>query len=313
MPQPLVTITFVAWMREELLKKGIESALALAYRPIEILVVDNSPSEEIYRWLEHTYPSVKCIKTFSPLALPMVRNILVASARGKYVIFHDDDSRFAETTGLSGAVEYLEQNPQVACLAFRQGDERGDWNPLFDGPSVCITYNYIACAVMFRRSDYLQAGGYFERFPLYGEELILSLGFFGLGKEIHYYPHVPIIHEQVMLGRDPDAGKRYHLAEIVMTSGAMLLKAPIPDVLIWYPLYLLWSATKVIYLHRRPLVAMRGLIDAVLWIPAFLRERRAIPRSQFRRWVKVRQEYQRATQARICSQRLERSRVELAS
>ena len=96
--------------------------------------------------------------------------------------------------------------------------------------------------------DYLQAGGYFERFPLYGEELILSLGFFGLGKEIHYYPHVPIIHEQVMIGRDQDPGKRYHLADIVMTSGAMLLKAPIPDVFLWYPLYLLWSATKVIYL-----------------------------------------------------------------
>src|SRR6516225_9582688 len=98
-------------MRQELLKKGIESALALVYRPIEILVVDNSPSDEIYRWLEHVYPSVKCIKTFSPLPLPMVRNMLVASARGKYVIFHDDDSRFAETTGLCGAVEYLEQSP----------------------------------------------------------------------------------------------------------------------------------------------------------------------------------------------------------
>jgi len=53
----------------------------------------------------------------------------------------------------------------------------------FDGPLICPTYTYIACAVMFRRSDYLAAGGYFERFSLYGEELILSLGFFGLGKK----------------------------------------------------------------------------------------------------------------------------------
>src|SRR5690348_14615563 len=103
MSEPLLTITFVAWMRRELLRKGIESALALAYRPIEILVVDNSPSDEIYRWLEAAYPMVKTIKTFKPMPLPMVRNMLVASARGKYVVFHDDDSRFAETDGVGSA------------------------------------------------------------------------------------------------------------------------------------------------------------------------------------------------------------------
>ena len=298
MSQPLISITFVAWMREELLRKGIESALALTYRPIEILVVDNSPSDEIYRWLEKAYPAVKSIKTLAPLPLPMVRNILVATARGKYVIFHDDDSRFAECKGLSSAVEYLEQNQHVACLAFRQGNERGEWNPLFDGPAIRQTYNYIACAVMFRRSDFFLAGGYFERYPLYGEEPILSLGFFGLGKEIHYYPHVPIIHEQVMEGRDKDPGKRYHLAGIVMAPGAMLLRAPAPDVFLWYPLLLLWSTAKVVF-KRRPLVAMHGLLDAMLWIPTFLKERRAIPRSQFRRWISIRHKFHRETRARL--------------
>jgi glycosyltransferase involved in cell wall biosynthesis len=298
---PLVSITFVAWMRKDLLRQGIESALALNYRPIEILVVDNSPSDEIYRWLEHAYPMVRSIKPSSPLPLPMVRNILVASARGKYVIFHDDDSRFAESEGLYSAVEYLEKNPRVACLALRQGNESGEWNPLFDGPSIYKTYNYIACAVMFRRSDYIDAGGYFERFPLYGEELVMSLGFFGLGKEIHYFPHVPVIHEQVMSGRSKDPGKRYNLADIVMGPGAMLLRAPIPDVFLWYPLSLVWSSTKVGVFKRRPLVALLGLFNAMLWIPAFLKERRAIPRSQFRRWVKTRQESQRTTRSRMMS------------
>jgi len=286
-------------MRQELLKKGIESAIALRYRPIEILVLDNSPSDEIYKWLAHTYPMVKTIKTFTPLPLPMARNILVASSHGKYVIFHDDDSRFAETVGLCSAVEYLEENANVACLAFRQGNERGEWNPLFNGTAICQTYNYIACAVMFRRSDYFQAGGYFERFPLYGEELILSLGFFGLGKEIHYYPHVPIIHEQVKAGRAKDPGKTYQLADIVMSPGAMLLRAPVPDVFLWYPWSLLRSAVKVAFLQRRPFVAMHGLFNAARWLPVFLRERRAIPRYQFRRWLKTRRECQRETRKRI--------------
>jgi glycosyltransferase involved in cell wall biosynthesis len=277
-------------MRQELLKKGIESALALEYRPIEILVVDNSPSDEIYRWLEFAYPMVKKVKTFAPLPLPLVRNILVASAQGKYVIFHDDDSRFSESVGIRRAVEYLEQNTNVACLALRQGNERGEWNPLFDGPDIRRTYIYIACAVMFRREDYFRAGGYFEEYPLYGEEMILSLGFFGLGKEIHYYPNVPIIHEQVAQGRVRDPGRRYNLADIVMTPGALLLRAPIPDVFLWYPASLMWVVAKVAFRHRRPLVALQGVIQAVLWMPTMLKHRRPIPRIHFKRWMRTRLE-----------------------
>jgi GT2 family glycosyltransferase len=296
--RPLVTVTFVAWMRRELLIKGIESVLALAYRPVEILVVDNSPTDEIFQWLVEAYPTVKCVKTFAPLPLPMVRNLMVASARGKYVVFHDDDSRFAETAGLTGAVEYLETNPQVACLAFRQLDERGRANPQFDGTEICPAYTFIACAVMFRRTDYLQAGGYYEKYYLYGEELPLSLGFFGLGKEIHYYPHVPVIHEQVMHGRKNDPGAVYHVAQIVMHPGAFLLRVPLPDVLAWYPLLLVADVLKVLA-RRRPLVAARGALAALWWFPRFLSERRSISRPDFTRWMKTRREYQRGTLRRI--------------
>jgi glycosyltransferase involved in cell wall biosynthesis len=288
---PIVTITFVAWMREELLRRGIESALALKYRPIEIVVVDNSPSDDIHQWLARSYPTVKSIKTFAPLPLPLVRNMLVATARGKYVVFHDDDSRFSEIDGLSSAVEYLENHPNVACLAFKQGNERGEWNGLFDGSAIRETFTYIACAVMFRREDYFSAGGYFEKYSLYGEELVLSLAFFGLGKEIHFYPFVPIIHEQVMNGRVADPGKRYHIADIVMTPGAILLKAPLPDVLFWYPAWLAWTTAKVCLFQRRPFVAIRGMTEALLWAFTFLKNRGPIERKEFRRWLKVRRQY----------------------
>jgi glycosyltransferase involved in cell wall biosynthesis len=179
---------------------GNESALALSHRPIEILVVDNAPTDEVYRWLEHVYPTVKAIKTFRPLPLPVVRNMLVASARGKHVVFHDDDSRFSETD---------------------------------------------------------------------------------------------------MRGRGSDPGKGYHLADIVMNSGAMLLKAPWPDVLFWYPYYLFRQMLKVIVLRRRPALAFVGLFDAVAWLPSFIRERRSISRRDFRRWRQTRVEYQRGTYERL--------------
>src|SRR5262249_37546311 len=118
-------------------------------------------------------------------------------------------------------------------------------------------------------------------------------------KEIHYYPHVPIIHEQVMQGRDKDPGKRYHLAEIVMAPGAMVLRAPVPEVFLWYPLLLVWSAAKVAFLKRRPFVAVQGLVYAALWLTTVLKERRSISRPQFQRWLKTRRECRRETRERI--------------
>src|SRR5260221_4672740 len=110
MDSPIVTITFVAWMRRDMLQVGIESALAQNYDQIEIIVIDNSPTDEIYSWLCNSYPTVKSIKTFMPLPLPLVRNIMVTTARGKYVVFHDDDSYFKNADGLAPAVQYLEEN-----------------------------------------------------------------------------------------------------------------------------------------------------------------------------------------------------------
>ncbi|WYL93327.1 MAG: glycosyltransferase [Gloeotrichia echinulata IR180] len=180
--KPIVTVTFVGWQRKEALRKGIESTLMQTYENIEILVLDNSPSDEIYRWLLEEYPQVKSIKTAHPIPLPAARNILVASAKGKYVIFHDDDSRFSHPLDVEKAVNYIESHANVACLAFRVGDGNGDVNPQFEADSPTATYNYIACATLFHRLDFANAGWYFEDFWIYGEELVMSMGFFGLGK-----------------------------------------------------------------------------------------------------------------------------------
>ena len=228
----------------------------------------------------------------------MVRNLMVASARGKYVVFHDDDSRFAETAGLTGAVGYLETNPQVACLAFRQLDERGPANPQFDGTEICPAYTFIACAVMFRRADYLQAGGYYEKYYLYGEELPLSLGFYGLGKEIHYYPHVPVIHEQVMHGRKKYPRRRLpRRADRDVPGGVFAAGAAAGRVGV-VPALAGGDVLKVLA-KRRPFVAIRGAFAALWWFPRFLSERRPISRHDFARWMDTRREYQRGTLRRI--------------
>lgn len=291
---PLVTVTFVAWMRRDALQAGIESCVMQTYPHIEVVVVDNSPTDDIHRWLLEAYPAVKAIKTARPIALPAARNLLVATAAGEFVIFHDDDSRFSSPQDVERAVKYLRPRPQVACLAFRVGDGVGEWNPQFDAPEACPIYTFIACATMFRRVDFAAAGWYFEDFWLYGEERVMALGFHGLGKEIHLLPEVSILHVPEETGRAKDNAARYWTAEVVMTPGTALLKFPLPEVLWLWPIMQVYYALQVAIPRRRPGLALKALGLALLYLPKFLSKRSAMPREEFLRWRRVRNAYQRS-------------------
>ena len=290
---PLVTVTFIAWQRREALRRGIESCVMQSYPRIEILVVDNSPTDEIHQWLLQAFPQVKSIKTARPISLPAARNLAVATAAGEYVVFHDDDSRFSSPHDVERAVDYIRPRHDVACLAFRVRDADGSSNPQFDLPEPQPVYIYIACATLFRRADYRAAGGYFEDFWLYGEERILSLGFFGLGKEIHLLPGVTIIHEYERTGRARDNGARYWTCDVVMIAGAALLRFPFPEVLWWYPTMLVFYTLQVALLRGRPLLAVKALGIALCMLPTFLRQRAAISRNDYRRWRATRAAQQR--------------------
>jgi glycosyltransferase involved in cell wall biosynthesis len=288
MNAPLVTVTFVAWQRRNALERGIRSVLEQDYPAIEVIVLDNSPKDDIHRWLLEAYPQVRSIKTAHPIPLPAARNILVATARGEFVVFHDDDSYFASPRDVSTAVNYAREHPGVACLAFRVGDGGKDWNPQFDGPDPAPHYTFIACATMFRRTDFAVAGWYYEGFWLYGEERVISLGFYGIGKEIHFLPTVSSIHLPEGTGRAADPGARYHQSDIVMVAGTALLKFPFPSVIFWYPALQLFYFLQVAFLRRRPIVAIKGLFVAFSMIPSFLRHRSPISRDAYRRWRAVR-------------------------
>ena len=290
---PLVTVTFVAWQRREALRLGIESCAMQTYPRIEIVVVDNSPTDEIYRWLLAEYPHVRSIKTARPIPLPAARNLIVATAAGEFVVFHDDDSRFMDARDVERAVGYLRPREQVAALAFRVGDGAQDWNPQFDGGPARPHYTFIACAVMFRRADFRDAGWYFEDFWLYGEERVMALGFYGLGKEIHFFPEVSIAHVPEITGRATDNAARYWTAEIVMTPGTALLKFPFATALLMWPAMLCFYTAQTAILRRRPVLALRALLLALRHVPVFLRRRAPLTPEAFARWRSVRAEYQR--------------------
>ncbi|WP_421659457.1 hypothetical protein [Leptothermofonsia sp. ETS-13] len=127
----------------------------------------------------------------------------------------------------------------------------------------------------------------------------MSLGFFGIGKEIHVFPEVFIIHKPEMIGRAKDNWKQYLVADVVMKSGAFLLRSPIPDVFFWYPTLLLFYTFQAAIVRRKPLSALLAFFKAISLFPVFLKNRNPISNDAALRWLNVRKQYQEDYYKRI--------------
>ena len=94
----LFSIIVLTKDRNKFLKKAINSIQIQKKKPIEILILDNSPSKTAkLLCLEKKYS--KKIKYFSLLKINNVaklRNLLAKKAKGNYLAFLDDDDYWQE-------------------------------------------------------------------------------------------------------------------------------------------------------------------------------------------------------------------------
>jgi glycosyltransferase involved in cell wall biosynthesis len=89
-PEPDVSVVVCTRDRPEQLRACLDSLRWLRTRPLEVVVVDNAPSDERARELCETYPEVRYVR--EPVAgLSRARNRGIAQSRGELVAFTDDD------------------------------------------------------------------------------------------------------------------------------------------------------------------------------------------------------------------------------
>jgi len=216
MSQPLVSVVVLNFCRRAELGRTLESLLAQAYQPRELLVVDNASRDDSVKFVAKNFPEARVI------ALPENigcggRNRGVEAARGEFVVTIDNDIRFNSPLELGKVVAAFERKPEASALAFKILLEetgrlhRRDWchprsfrayaNKEFE---TC----YIpegACA--FRRETFLRVGGYYEPFRIGGEGDDLALRMIDAGFRIFYCPEVEVRHSMAMETR---AGRRPH-------------------------------------------------------------------------------------------------------
>lgn len=168
--------------RSEVLARCLDSLLALATRPYEIIVVDNCPSDESTRALCERY-SVRYVLEDDRPGVSRARNRGIIESAGELVAFTDDDCivdphwldgvgdefedpLVMEVTGFVGPAE-LETRAQYLFErqgGFHRGFERRVFNGAWDDPVTSAGRAGASANAIFRRSA-------FEHVGLFAEDL----------------------------------------------------------------------------------------------------------------------------------------------
>ncbi len=134
---PLVTIGITNYNGKDFLDQCIESILNQTIKAVEIIIVDDNSvdgSLEIIKVLESMHENIRVIYHMENSGSPdLGRKEILASAKGKYLMFVDSDDYFAETYAIEKFLEELVESPEldyVYCnmrIVDREGNNIGTW------------------------------------------------------------------------------------------------------------------------------------------------------------------------------------------
>lgn len=124
---PLVSAIIPTYNRPEHLKQALDSVLSQEYDPIEVVVVDDCPSNPAKETVGlYSSESIKYIQHNRNKGVCAARNTGIRNASGEYISFLDDDDRW-HTKKIEKQVQLLKttDNAGVAYTGVRRVDDSG--------------------------------------------------------------------------------------------------------------------------------------------------------------------------------------------
>jgi glycosyltransferase involved in cell wall biosynthesis len=194
-----VLIGIVTRNRAAILGKAVASALAQRSPNASVVVLDDGSTDSTSE-VARSYSAAKWIRWEQNQGLIEARNYLMRSARTKYFVSLDDDAWFMAGDEIARGEVYLEQNPNVAAIAFDiLSPDRP--HPLPRG-SARTAAMFVGCGHMVRVEQVRQVG-FYENAPgnYGGEEKDLCLRLIDAGYEIALLPGVHVFHDKTSVER----------------------------------------------------------------------------------------------------------------
>ena len=207
------TIIIVAYKNLDILIKCINSIYKYndIGEKLELIVVDNSPDNEVYDYISKEYSNVRIIKNENN-GFGAGNNFGARDASGKYLLFLNPDTILIEPI-FKYTIEKFENNPDIALFGMKlrdielksnlsffflneSGFFKGQILKLFNKLDIFIPNKmFISGANMFmRRTEFIDYGMFDENMFMYNEEKDLTRRIIQNNKSNAYLKSKSIIH-----------------------------------------------------------------------------------------------------------------------
>lgn len=311
---PGVSLVVLNWNGADLLENYVPSLLQAARRwpgPAQVLVADNGSSDDSVARLQARFPEVEVLELGHNFGFPGGCNRAIEAARHDRIILLNSDIG-VDPDFIAPLLPYLEQ-PDVFAATPRMFDEDGrevtgsaialefpqgsvvqrwaidDGVDLVDHP--CPTLYTSGAAMAFRRSVFLELGGFEELYaPYYWEDTDLGYRAWKRGLRSIYEPASRVYHEGSATMKKGGIDRNYFMRRnLYLFLWTNLTDRPLLRAhLLRLPLVLLGFVRRQV---REGNVAwwralaweLRTLLVALKRVPAVLRRRRI--EAHHRRWT----------------------------
>lgn len=196
MKKKLVSVVLVTRNRAKEVLKAITSIYQQNYQPKEVILVDNASLDNTSEIIKKKYPKIKILISKVNRGAAGGRNLGLASAKGEFVLFMDDDA-LADKCMISELIKVIEQDSRIGIVQPKIYDldrkhilqgighginlltgrvfgigvgekDLGQYDKVTDIPMV-------GCAWMVRRKVFNKIGNYDEEFFIPYEDSDFSL------------------------------------------------------------------------------------------------------------------------------------------
>jgi GT2 family glycosyltransferase len=209
---PRLTVGITTRNRPGSLQRCVESLRHLDHLAPEILIFDDASEVPAAQALRPSQ-RLRIIRNDRGPGNIVGRNTLVREASAKLILLLDDDTALLESASVERAMAILENDTQVAAVAFAQANADGSRWPEAMQPGQGQSPRYVAAFIGFahliNRQVFLSVGGYRESFVFYGEEKEYCLRLLEHGFRVVYLPDALVVHAQDAAGRTPQRYLRY--------------------------------------------------------------------------------------------------------
>lgn len=294
---PTISVVVINYNRGDLLTRCLTSVLALTWRPLEVIVVDNASTDGSPEMVERTFGARVRLLRRSENSPVSARNQGFQQAAGEFILSLDNDIVLPDPAVLAKAVALFDRFPQVALLSLKIGPEDDPAQPLPDHWWYPVSWEqgrdrhfytdyFSEGAAMFRAGPLRAVGGYDPDFFQYFENYDVAFKLIAQGHDLLYSPALQSVELDVRRGLLHRRSRRNYL---ILRNKLWLLWKYYPlGTALFYAVSRIGAAGLRAIPSRNVDYFLRGLWDGLFPPQSIRAQRRPMPAAVWQRLAAIR-------------------------